>query len=65
MIIINRFLHFYILEEEIEKNHFLEAHYSMISQFEWIIENLEDQNKYSQLKDKDITQFMEPSFVTD
>ena len=43
--IICRFLHFYILEEEIEKNHFLEVHYSMISQFGWIIENLEDQNK--------------------
>ena len=36
----------------------------MISQFEWIIEYLEDQNKYFQLKDKVITQFMEPSFVT-
>ena len=43
--IINRFLHSCILEEEIEKNHFLEAHYSMISQFEWIIENLEDRSK--------------------
>ena len=64
-IIISRFLHSCILEEEIEKNHFLEVHYSMISQFEWIIEYLEDQNKYSQLMDKVITQFMEPSFVTD
>ena len=43
--VINRFLHSCILEEEIEKNHFLEVHYSMISQFEWIIENQEDQNK--------------------